>query len=151
MLAYQVKTFDYIPKPFTLERIEETLIRLFNDIHNDPPKYLTLSNKNIIKQDDIQFIQKNGMKLVVYTDSNKYETYSSFNAIESSLPNNFIRCHKSYIANINNIKDIETNTNTIKFKNMECYIGPKYKNNFMEVLNNHATFTNNFDCPNCGK
>lgn len=85
------------------------------------------------------------MKLVVYTDSGKYETYTSFHAIEPTLPDNFVRCHKSYIANIDNIKDIETNTNTIKFKNMQCYIGPKYKNNFMEVLNNYGTFTNHMD------
>lgn len=144
LLAYKVKTFDYIPKPFTIERIEDTVIRLFTDASGGHTKYLTLNSKNIIKQDDIQYIKKDGMKLIVYTDSKQYEAYTSFNKIEPCLSDNFVRCHKSYIANIDNIKDIEASSNTIKFNNKECYIGPKYKNNFMEVLNN-GNFTNNLD------
>lgn len=143
LLAYKVKTFDYIPKPFTIERIEETLARLYTDISSTPSKYLAINSKNIIKQDDIQYIKKDGMKLVVHTDSKQYEAYTSFNKIEPCLSDNFVRCHKSYIANIDNIKDIEANNNTIKFDNSECYIGPKYKNNFMEVLNNYGNFSNN--------
>ena len=85
------------------------------------------------------------MKLIVYTDSNQYEAYTSFNKIEPCLAENFVRCHKSYIANVDNIKDIEPMSNTIKFDNKECYIGPKYKNNFMEVLNNYGNFSNNLD------
>lgn len=145
LLAYKVKTFDYIAKPFTIERIEETLVRLFADTPNDHPRYLSLNNKNIIKQDDIQYIKKDGMKLIVYTDSNQYEAYTSFNKIEPCLAENFVRCHKSYIVNVDNIKDIEPISNTIKYDDKECYIGPKYKNNFMEVLNNYGNFSNNLD------
>lgn len=148
LIAYKVKTFDYIPKPFTVERIEETLVRLFADISTTPNKYLKLNSKNIIKQEDIQYIKKDGMKLIVYTNSSKYEAYTSFNKIEPCLSGNFVRCHKSYIANINNIKNIEPISNTIKFDNTECYIGPKYKNNFMEVLNNNGNFSNNLECVN---
>lgn len=148
LLAYKVKTFDYIPKPFTIERIEETLIRLYNDVCGDASQYLSLNSKNIIKQSDIQYIKKDGMKLIVHTDSRNYEAYTSFNKIEPCLPGNFVRCHKSYIANINNIKDIEAINNTIKFNNDECYIGPKYKNNFMEVLNNYGNFSNRLDGTN---
>ncbi len=146
LIAYKVKTFDYIPKPFTIERIEETLVRLFTDITTAPNRYLKLNNKNIIKQEDIQYIKKDGMKLIVYTNSKKYEAYTSFNKIESCLSGNFVRCHKSYIANINNIKDIEPLSNKIMFDNKECYIGPKYKNNFMEVLSNNGNFSNDLEC-----
>ena len=44
------------------------------------------------------------MKLVFHTECNDYEVYSSFNKIQDYLPSNFVRCHKSYIANINKIK-----------------------------------------------
>lgn len=148
LIAYKVKTFDYIPKPFTIERIEETLVRLYNDVSGTPSKYLSLNSRNIIKQEDIQYIKKDGMKLIVHTDSKQYEAYTSFSKIETCLPGNFVRCHKSYIANIDNIKDIEATSNTIKFNNDECYIGPKYKNNFMEVLNNYGNFSSNLDSIN---
>lgn len=142
LLAYKVKTFDYIPKPFTTERLQDTLERLFKDLTNTPKKYLRLNNKNIINQDEILYIKKDGMKLIVHTPSKKYETYSSFNKIEDCLPDNFVRCHKSYIANLDNIINVETQSNTIEFDNSKCYIGPKYKNNFMEVFNNYGNFSN---------
>lgn len=83
------------------------------------------------------------MKLVFNTFQKTYEIYSSFNKISDKLQNNFVRCHKSYIVNINNISHIETSTNTLFFNdNSKCYIGPKYKNKFMEVINNGLT-TNN--------
>lgn len=141
LVAYKVKTFDYIPKPVTIERLEETLLRLYNDMSNNPRKYLVLNNKTIVNQEDIRYIKKDGMKLVINTDRKQYESYSSFAKIMDCLPENFVRCHKSYIANVENIKDVETMNNTIKFDNDECYIGPKYKNNFMEVLNNYGNFS----------
>lgn len=145
LLAYKVKTFDYIAKPFTTERIEESLERLFNDVACNNAKYLPLNNSNYINQEDIEYIKKDGMKLIVYTDTKHYEAYSSFNKIQDCLPDNFVRCHKSYIANINKIKDVEFKSSTIKFNNSECYIGPKYKNDLMEVLNNYGNFSNNLD------
>ena len=151
LLAYKVKTFDYIPKPLTTERLEETLLRLVNDMKTNQHLYLNLNNKNIINQDDIQYIKKDGMKLIVHTANKQYESYTSFNKIQSCLPDNFVRCHKSYIANINNIKNVETMNNIIQFDNTECYIGPKYKNSFMEVLNNYGIFSNNLDCLNNAK
>ena len=49
------------------------------------------------------------------------------------------------------IDNINISTNTISFDNNEkCYIGPKYKNNFMEVFNN-GNFTNNLDSINNAK
>lgn len=143
MIAYKVKTFDYLAKPITKERLEETLKRLFNDLSNSPKNYISIDNKQYLDQDDILFIKRDGMKLVFYAKSNTYTTYNSFNKLKDCLPANFIRCHKSYIVNINNIKNVEFNTNTIFFsKDRKCFIGPKYKNNLMEVLKN-GNFKNN--------
>ncbi len=141
-MAYQFKTFDYISKPITSERLEETIHRLFDDIIHLPKKYLRIDNKNtIIDQDEIQYIKRDGMKLVFHTNSRNYEAYSSFNKLQLDLPDNFVRCHKSYIANINKIENIEPVSNTIFFQNKSyCFIGPKYKSNLMEVINNYGNF-----------
>lgn len=143
MLAYKVKTFDYLAKPITLDRLEETILRLFNDMYNNPTMYIKIDNKNtLMNPESINYIEKDGMKLVFHTYNQKYVTYNSFNKIESCLPENFIRCHKSYIVNIDNIHNIESN-NKILFDNKEqCFIGPKYKNNLLEVLS-YGNYTNN--------
>jgi len=146
LIAYKYKTFDYIAKPITLERLEDTILRLFEDIKEDNEKYVRLNNnKTIIPENNIKFIQKDGMKLVFHTDTRDYTTYNSFNKIGSNLPKQFVRCHKSYIVNLKKISDIDVSNNVITFSNHDkCYIGPKYKNSFMEVFNN-GNFTNNLE------
>lgn len=152
LLAYSVKTFDYLPKPITLERLEVTLNRLLEDLNNPPSKsFIKINNKTIINEKEINYIKKDGMKLIFCTRTGNYETYSSFNKIENILPENFVRCHKSYIANTNTIQNININNNTILFDNdLYCDIGPKYKNNLMEVFK-HGNFSNNLDSINNGE
>lgn len=140
MIAYKVKTFDYIAKPINYDRLEETIIRLFEDVTSVPKRYLKIDNKNtLVDESEVQYIKRDGMKLVFHTSSRDYDTYSSFNKFQDKLPENYIRCHKSYIANINQIKDVEPVSGTITFKNGNtCDIGPKYKSDLMEVLNNYG-------------
>ena len=149
LVAYSVKTFDYLPKPITIERLGVTLNRLLDDLSSGPvPKFIHLNKKTMINEKEINYIKRDGMKLVFCTNSGEYETYNSFSKMENCLPSNFVRCHKSYIANTENISNINTNSNTIVFNNdLTCDIGPKYKNNLMEVFN-HGTISNNLDSIN---
>ena len=81
------------------------------------------------------------MKLIFHTKSRDYETYSSFNKIQDSLPSNFIRAHKSFIVNINNIVNLDPVANMIYFNNGSvCDIGPKYKKELMEEVKNRGNF-----------
>ena len=145
LIAYTVKTFDYLPKPITIERLEITINRLLDDMVNADKKFIYINNKTIINPEEINYIKKDGMKLVFGTDSQNYEVYNSFNKIKDLLPDNFVRCHKSYIANTDNIININTKNNIINFdNNLSCEIGKKYKNNLMGVFN-YGNITNNLD------
>ena len=140
MLAYKFKTFDYIAKPFTTERLEDTVVRLFEDIHGLPTKYLKIDNKNtIIDENEIEYIKRDGMKVVFHTSFNDYSVYSSFNKLHDSLPNNFIRCHKSYVINVNKIKHADFVEGKIYFESGNiCEIGPKYKKSLIGVFNSYG-------------
>ncbi len=133
MVAYKYKTFDFLAKPITIERLEETILRLFDDISYNENYFIKLNNKKgYINSNDILFIQKQGKKAIFKTTKNDFELNSSFSTILKQLPSNFIRCHKSYIVNINKISHIQSN-NIINFENnsdIHCHIGPKYENLF---------------------
>lgn len=146
LVAYSVKTFDYLPKPVTLERLEITLNRLLEDLNNNPSNsFIKVNKKTIINQKEIYFIKKDGMKLVFCTNSGEFEAYNSLEKIQNTLPNNFVRCHKSYIANTQQILNINKKNNLIIFTNNQtCDIGEKYKDNIMGVFN-HENFTSNLD------
>ena len=142
-IAYKCKTFDFLCKPIAKERLEETILRLFDDIKNNfsTKNYIRLNNKNtLIDGNEVQYIKRDGMKIIFHTNSRDYEIYSSFAKLESQLPKNFVRCHKSFIANVDNIVKLEPSANLIYFKdNNYCDIGPKYKNEFMKGVNLHES------------
>lgn len=136
MVAYKFKTFDYLAKPLTYDRLEETIIRLFDDVHGTPKRYLKLDNKNtLVDASEVHFIKRDGMKLVFHTASRDYEIYSSFNKFQDRLPDSYKRCHKSCIANTSQIIDVEPVSGTITFKDgSSCGLGPKYKSELMNIL-----------------
>lgn len=138
LLAYKHKTFDYLCKPIHKNTLQETVLRLFEDIKSNTTnnKYIKLDNKNtLINGSIVQYIKRDGMKVIFHTDTKNYSIYSSFNKLQPQLPKNFVRCHKSFIANINNICNLDSKSNLIYFKNNEtCDIGPKYKKNFLKEV-----------------
>lgn len=137
-VAYKYKTFDFIIKPINYQRIEDFVLRLFDDIKGVSKKFIHIDNKNtIIDENEIQFIKRDGMKIMFHTNSRDYKIYSSFAKIKDILPSNFIRCHKSFVANINNIKYIDSSSNLIYFKDSYCDIGPKYKKAFLKIVDNY--------------
>ncbi len=142
--AFECKTFDFLQKPFSLSKLESTIIRLYDDINNNYTNFIKLNSKHtLINQNSINYIQKDGMKTIFNVISGEINTYGSFNTISSSLPYNFVRCHKSFIVNTFNISEIDFRNNIIFFKTVQsahCFIGPKYKNNLMEVLTNYGNF-----------
>ena len=143
MKAYDYKTFAYLFKnSLSVDTLSDTLNRLFDDVSGSSSKFLKIDNKGtFVDLNDVQFIEKNGMKLIYHTSHGMINTYNSFSKIETFLPDNFVRCHKSFIANVNNIVHISLTDSSITFKNYEvCYIGPKYKSLFMEVINYDTVF-----------
>lgn len=141
MKAYDCKTFAYLFKnSLSVDTLSDTLTRLFDDISGNSRKFLKIDNKGtFLDLNDIQFIEKNRMKIIYHTLHGCFDTYNSFSKIENNLPKNFVRCHKSFIANINNIVNISLSDNSVEFKNGDvCYIGPKYKNCFMEMIDYDA-------------
>lgn len=147
LVAYKYKTFDYLVKPISQERLEETMLRLMEDITSNHSNFLKINN-TVINEDNINFIKKDGMKLVFCTSTDNYETYSSLAHIQSCLPDNFVRCHKSFIININNVAQFVSATNVIQFTDKHiCSVGAKYKTKMMEVLN-YELYSNCLECVN---
>ncbi len=123
--AFEVYAFDYLLKPFKLERALKTLelieLRLGQQSPQVPakvkapvrsaPARLMLRHKEgltFIDIQDIVLIQREERMTTIHTDSGeKYITSDSLGDLEERLPMNiFFRSHKSYIININHIQSI---------------------------------------------
>ena len=135
--AFEIYAFDYLVKPFNMERVVKTLSRIkvkAEEEHSAKEDAAVIqserySDKLMIKgkeqvvfvdKKDIIFIERSDNATGIVTEEETYKTSVSLSAIEEKLnPAEFMRCHKSYIINISRISKIEPYgrwTYIVKFK-----------------------------------
>ncbi len=130
--AFSVYAFDYLTKPFNVERLERTLARVLDQrsahdsgqmvaqealpavVTKAPrplPGRLLLKNREgavFVDLSDILLVQRENRSTVIYALNDKrYVTGDSLGDMEEKLSGGpFFRSHKSYIINISFIEDI---------------------------------------------
>ncbi len=122
--AFELYAFDYIVKPFNVQRIHKTLDRILelfskksetqsNPLYQNKSGLgkIVIKNKeglSFIDEEDIIIIQRENRSTVIYTsDGHRFVTSESLNDLDARLDNNlFLRSHKSYIINISMIYKI---------------------------------------------
>ncbi|MBQ8536240.1 MAG: response regulator transcription factor [Clostridia bacterium] len=123
--AFEVYAFDYLIKPFKVERVIKTLERARDRIARLDEKplppikpmnratagRLMLHHRegvSFVNMADILLIQRENRSTVIYTaGGGRFVTSDSLGETEARLdPNVFFRGHKSYIINLNQIDNI---------------------------------------------
>ncbi len=128
--AFELYAFDYMVKPFKLERLNQTLARVKQvvmdrepsaktDVFSAPrqntpnpyPGRIMIRHKdgvNFVDENDILLIQRENRSTVLYvTGDRRFETSEALGDLETRLnPGIFFRCHKSYIINLNAVDAI---------------------------------------------
>lgn len=130
--AFEMYAFDYMVKPFKMERVMKTLERIREVLQNRqaaaqhpvseavtavakarsaPKGRIMLHHKegvNFVSQSDILLVQRENRSTVLYaTEGRRFETSEALGDVEARLDSRiFFRCHKSYIINLNVIDSI---------------------------------------------
>lgn len=137
--AFEVYAFDYMVKPFKMDRIRQTLERiksLKHELGESTVKHSPIQTKSLdklivknkegmsfISMDDIILIQREDRNTAIYTSDERYITSESLSELEERLDKGvFFRSHKSYIINLSMIHKIYPYgrwTYVIKLKNTE--------------------------------
>ena len=124
MFSFKCKTFDYIMKPVDLEKITAVLRRLESDLSETELGLLKVNKDYMVRTKDILFIERNKSKATIYTKDSTYETCSSLSNLEHELPNSFVRVHRSYIVNKDQISKISKEDKSIYFnESLSCPLG----------------------------
>lgn len=115
--AFELNAFDYILKPYTPERILATIMRFRRNVYtkNDAalqePLKITIWNGDKLlvlnAETEISLIQASQQQTLVYTSKGVFSIATPLKILESKLCNRgFLRTHKSYIVNINKVREI---------------------------------------------
>jgi len=124
--AFEVYAFDYLIKPFRIDRIRQTMERVrTKSTKAEPvkavihvPQAETNLKKILVKEEgkktfvsirDIVFLTREGRFIIIHTIEGKIKTTETMEALEQRLDvNSFFRCHRGFIINLNMVKEIQS-------------------------------------------
>lgn len=137
--AFEIEAFDYILKPFSESRIVNTLHKLeklqLTKALNDKITLWKSEKMVVVSIDDICYCESHEREVYIYTSDEKYILVSSISDFHKKLPGqNFFRCHRSYIVNLDKITEIIpwfNNTYMLKIDGINTTI-PVSRNNITE-------------------
>ena len=120
--AFEIYAFDYLVKPFDLERITKTLTRIKSMTEIVPTEVstgksdssfdkLVIRGKeeiNLIDTEDIIMVERTDGMTRIVTKDEVFLTTASLSSVQEKLdPARFMRCHKSYIIRTDAVKKLE--------------------------------------------
>ncbi len=117
--AFEVSAFDYLVKPVTERRMDQTVNRLLSTLDATPsaveqtPRQLdrlpvSRGDKTVLlDMQEIYYFQAEGDYARVFTNKAGYLVNYSLKALDERLDSrSFFRCHRSYIVNLEHVSEI---------------------------------------------
>ena len=127
---YRVEAMDFVLKDNPAEakvKIRECLLNAMERYTlqtNKTHKVYTLEiggRKISVDYNDIFFFETSGNihKVILHAKDRQIEFSGTIKELASTLEDNFVRCHRSFLANKNNIKEVDVKKRMIHFTNGE--------------------------------
>ena len=116
--GYEVHAFHYILKPYENQKIRKVLEQAIKELGQNREHYFTLEQKSgttkIPTKKILAFSSDRRKIIISLEDGNKLEFYGKLDAVETDLPDYFIRCHNRHLVNLNYVTALEKNGCTLR-------------------------------------
>ena len=108
--GYRVNALRYLQKPVQIDKLREALLEAYSNIGKKRTEYLSFQVADRfykVNLDDIIYLESMGRDTHVVTKTETICVHAKFSDMEQQVPSDrFIRCHRSYIINLTEVKDI---------------------------------------------
>lgn len=109
LAGYDVFAFNYLIKPLEINKLKnvcDRFLKIERDIEKQSLSIRANRREVNILFNDIVYIESSNTTIYVHTKDEVYRTYGKLGDFETQLTNeNFLRCHQSYIINLNFVKE----------------------------------------------
>jgi DNA-binding LytR/AlgR family response regulator len=132
---FEVRPFNYLSKPLTKERFNETLEK-FIRLHKKNSTYFTFNTgRNLyrLSYKEILYFESSKRKIIVHTKDGTSDFYGKLDELVVDLKeNSFFRIHQSYLVNPMHIKFYSSQSVTL-VNGLEIPISAKYRRAFLNM------------------
>ena len=108
--GYRVNALRYLQKPVQMDKLKEAILEAYANVGKKKKDYLSFQVADRfykINLDDIIYLESMGRDTHVVTKTETIVVHAKFSDMEKQVPaNRFVRCHRSYIINLSEVKDI---------------------------------------------
>ena len=107
---FKTKPTYLLLKPIKKEQIKKSLERaLKEEKQSKNIKTFNIKGKIFnIEVEKIKYIESNKRVVIIYEEDLKRRIYGKLDEIEEMLSSNFVRCHQSYIVNLEHVRELNT-------------------------------------------
>jgi two-component system, LytTR family, response regulator LytT len=109
--AFEYGVLDFVPKPYGEERIRKAFERYHEGLPNSRLKYLSVARDgriSLIPIETINYIEAYDKQAKIYRTSGAIEICNKMlQSLEKILPPDYVRVHRSFIANLREIKELQ--------------------------------------------
>lgn len=138
--GYEHNIVDYLLKPISFERFYKSALKSqerFSATESKEDSHFFVKSsgqQHRINFEDILYVESIKDYVNIKTSEQEYIVLDTLKSMEQQLPeNSFVRIHKSFIINLNQIKSFDSKK-VILFSDQEIPIGESYKNSFLTKI-----------------
>lgn len=138
--GYEHNIVDYLLKPISFERFYQSALKAqerFSFVENKTDSHFFVKSsgqQHRINFEDILYIESIKDYVNIRTANQEYIVLDTLKSLEQQLSElSFVRIHKSFIINVNQIKSISAKKVNL-FSEQEIPIGDMYRENFLKKL-----------------
>lgn len=143
---YHVEAFDYIVKD-NISELHSSIAKCLSSIQNrllrektDPVEYYTFKMGDTIRHiplDDIYYFETSSKShfVILHGKNERIEFLGNLSAIEKELEEHFIKIHRSYLAALNKIEQIDLKHNIVTIGGEICPVARKEKSKLLKRMN----------------
>lgn len=107
---FRANPSDFLLKPIKKKKLLEAVSKVIRQVEDEDDAYFVVAFKGNIfklKARDILFFESEKRTAILHGRKERWTLYRKLDDIQKELPDYFLRCHQSYLVNMNEIKSLK--------------------------------------------